>query len=263
MQSKATTVEAYLKELAPESQKVMQAVRETIVKSMDPKLEEGMQYGMIGYYVPHSVYPSGYHCDPRQPLPFACLASQKNYFALYLMPIYMNPSALAWFQSEWKKTGKKLDMGKSCIRFKKLEDISLDLIAQTFRKLRVDPYIEIMEQTLATRSKGGASQSKSAKGSSKSTKVASAKSSSKAKPVKQTAKKSLATKAASKKKAAKKAASKVTKKESSKKTSKTVTSPSPSSIKKVTKKVAKSAGRVAKKANVSSKNRATSPSKSK
>lgn len=263
MQSKATTVGAYLKELAPDSQKIMQAVRETILKSMDPKLEEGMQYGMIGYYVPHSVYPAGYHCDPRQPLPFACLASQKNYFALYLMPIYMNPSALTWFQTEWKKTGKKLDMGKSCIRFKKLEDIPLDLIAQTFQKLRVDPYIEIMEQTLATRSKGSASQSKAAKASSKSAKVASAKSSGKAKPVKQTAKKSLATKIAPKKKAAKKTDSKVTKKGSTKKTSKAVNSSSPTNLKKVAKKVAKSAGRAVKKANVSTRNRGTSPSKSK
>ena len=82
-----------------------------------------MQYGMIGYYVPHHVYPPGYHTDPRQPLPFAALASQKIYMSLYLMSIYGDEDHLKWFQAAWTKAGKKLDMGKSCVRFKKLDDL--------------------------------------------------------------------------------------------------------------------------------------------
>src|SRR3954452_7713248 len=130
MQSKATTVDAYLQSLPPDRREALNAVRDVIFKNLDRKYEEGMQYGMIGYYVPHSVYPKGYHCDPKQPLPFAGLASQKNYMSVYLMSLYSvddnpgNPHA-RWFRDAWTKTGKKLDMGKACIRFKKVEDLPL------------------------------------------------------------------------------------------------------------------------------------------
>src|SRR2546422_9479863 len=113
MQSKASSVREYIDALPEDRRKTVEAVREVILKNLDKDYEEGMQYGMIGYYVPHRVYPPGYHCDPRQPLPFAALASQKNYMALYLMSIY-SPERARWFEEAWAKTGKKLDMGKCC-----------------------------------------------------------------------------------------------------------------------------------------------------
>ncbi len=135
MQSKATTVAQYLSELPDDRRKALEAVRKVILKNLDRDYEEGMQYGMIGYYVPHRIYPAGYHCDPKQPLPFACLASQKNYMSLYLMCIYGDSDHAKWFQNAWAKTGKKLDMGKSCVRFKKLEDLALGVIGEAIRRV--------------------------------------------------------------------------------------------------------------------------------
>src|SRR5437773_7983115 len=116
MQSKASTVKEYLAGMPEDRRAAIQAVREVVLKNLDRDIEEGMQYGMIGYYVPHRVYPSGYHCDPKQPLPFAGLGSQKNHMALYLMCVYLNSKQGEWLRKEWEKTGKKLDMGKACIR---------------------------------------------------------------------------------------------------------------------------------------------------
>jgi uncharacterized protein YdhG (YjbR/CyaY superfamily) len=147
--SKAKTVDEYLTELPPERRAAIQAVRTVIVKNLDKDYEEGMQYGMIGYFVPHSVYPAGYHCDPKQPLPFAGLASQKNHMALYLMCIYGSTDQAQWFRSEWAKTGKKLDMGKSCIRFKKLDDLPLDLIGKAIARVPAKKYIAYCESALA------------------------------------------------------------------------------------------------------------------
>ena len=117
------TVEDYLASLPPDRRDAIQAVREVILKNLDDDYTEGIQYGMIGYFVPHSIYPPGYHCDPKQPLPFAGLASQKNHMAIYLMCVYGNATLDNWLRDEWAKTGKKLDMLKSCIRFKKLADL--------------------------------------------------------------------------------------------------------------------------------------------
>jgi hypothetical protein len=125
MQSKAATVKEYLAELPDDRRKALEAVRKVVRKNLDKAYVEGMQYGMVGYYVPHKVYPPGYHCDPKQPLPFAGMASQKNHMSLYLFCVYNNPELLAWFQKAVAKSGKKLNMGKSCIRFKKLEDLPL------------------------------------------------------------------------------------------------------------------------------------------
>jgi hypothetical protein len=152
MQSKATTVEQYLSELPAERRTALQAVRRVILANLDKDFEEGMQYGMIGYYVPHRTYPAGYHCDPRQPLPFAGLASQKNYMSLYLMCNYGGGDQLKRFEAAWKKTGKKLDMGKSCIRFKKLDDLALDVIADTIKRVPAKKYIERCEMLLKSRS---------------------------------------------------------------------------------------------------------------
>ncbi len=151
MQSKATTVDAYLKELPEDRRAALLAVRDVIRANIDGQFEEGMQYGVIGYYVPHRIYPPGYHCDPKQPLPYAGLASQKQYMSLYLMSIYMGPEA-DWFAAAWKKTGKKLDMGKACIRFRKVDDLALDVIAEAFRRAPAQLYIQRCEASLASRS---------------------------------------------------------------------------------------------------------------
>ena len=140
MQSKATTVEQYLKELPEDRRAALSAIRSMILKNLDKDFEEGIQYGMIGYYVPHRIFPEGYHCDPRQPLPFVSVASQKNHMAVYLMCIYMGQSE-EQFRSAWLRTGKKLDMGKSCIRCRKLEDVALDVIAGVIRNVTAKDFV--------------------------------------------------------------------------------------------------------------------------
>jgi hypothetical protein len=143
MQSKATTVKEYLSQLPRDRRAAIETVRQVILRNLDGDYEEGMQYGMIGYYVPHRVYPAGYHCDPKQPLPFAALGSQKNYMSLYLMCVYGDSALAQWFRDAWAKTGKKLDAGKACVRFKKLDDLALDVIGEAIK--RAKKYIEYCE----------------------------------------------------------------------------------------------------------------------
>lgn len=181
MQSKASTVDAYLKSLPEDRRTAVQAVREVFLKNLDKDYEEGMQYGMIGYYVPHKVFPPGYHCDPKQPLPFAGLASQKNHMSLYMMSLYGGGAGddtceagglQAWFQDAWAKTGKKLDMGKCCIRFKKLDDLALDVIAEAIRRTPARKFIEHYEASILIMNKQAAERSlarKAATASKKST----------------------------------------------------------------------------------------------
>jgi len=145
MQSKAKTVTQYLAGLPADRREAIKAVRAVILKNLPKGYKEGMQYGMIGYFVPHSVYPPGYHCDPKQPLPFASLASQKNHMAIYLMCLYGNAEHEAWFRKAWAATGKKLDMGKSCVRFKKIDDVALKVIGASIKKVPVKKYIENYE----------------------------------------------------------------------------------------------------------------------
>ena len=153
MKSQATTVRAYLAELPPERRQTLATVRETILKNLPAGYEEGMQYGMIGYFVPHRVYPAGYHCDPQQPLPFAGLAAQKNYLSLYLMCIYGHPEHETWFRQAWTKTGKKLAMGKSCVRFKTLEDVPLSVIGRAIKRVPVKKFIAYYEESRERRPK--------------------------------------------------------------------------------------------------------------
>ena len=145
MQSKVSTVEQYLSEMPEERRAAIATVRHVILKNLDKDYEEGMQYGMIGYYVPHRVYPAGCHANPKQPLPFASLASQKDHMSLYMMPVYGEGAEESWFRSEWAKTGKKLDMGKCCIRFKHLEDLALNVIGEAIRRVPVTKFIEHYE----------------------------------------------------------------------------------------------------------------------
>lgn len=143
MQSKAKTVAEYLASLPADRREALQAVRQVILANLDADYEEGMQYGMIGYYVPHRVFPDGYHCDPKQPLPFAGLASQKGHLSLYLMTTY-SPQGHAggdWFRKAWLATGRKLDMGKACVRFKKVEDVALEVVGEAVRRVPAAKYV--------------------------------------------------------------------------------------------------------------------------
>ncbi len=147
MQSKAKTVADYIDSLPPERKQIISAIRKAILKNLPKGFHEEMNYGMIGYVVPHKLYPAGYHCDPTLPLPFLGVASQKNFIAIYHMGIYAEPKLLQWFQDEWKAySTKKLDMGKSCIRFKKPEDVPLDLIGELATKMTPQQWIGIYEK---------------------------------------------------------------------------------------------------------------------
>lgn len=149
MQSKASTVEAYLASLPADRQEVINRIRKEILKNLPKGFEECMNYGMIGYVVPHSLYPAGYHCDPKLPLPFLGLASQKNAISLYHMGIYADPALMKWFTTEHAKaSAKKLDMGKSCIRYKKAEDIPFSLIGKLVSKMKPKDWIALYESML-------------------------------------------------------------------------------------------------------------------
>ncbi len=143
MQSNAPTVAAYLASLPSDRRAAIEQVRAVILKNLDrgpdgkSGFTEGMQYGMIGYAVPHSIFPHGYHCDPKQPLPYIALGSQKNHMALHLMCTYIHAETNGWFGKEWAKSGKKLDMGKACIRFNKVEDLALNVIGELLQRVTV------------------------------------------------------------------------------------------------------------------------------
>ena len=141
MTSDAKTVDGYLAGLPAERKSALGAVREVILANLPKGYEERMQYGMISYVVPHSLYPAGYHCDPKQALTMALLGSQKNHMALYLMCAYGHRETLEWFQKAYRASGKKLDMGKACVRFRKLEDLPLDVIAQLVASAKPEEYI--------------------------------------------------------------------------------------------------------------------------
>jgi hypothetical protein len=149
MTSKAKTVDEYLKSLPDDRREAISAVRKVILKNLPKGYEEGMQYGMIGYYVPHSIYPKGYHCDPKQPLPLAGLASQQNYMSLYLFCIYASEEHNEWFVGAYKASGKKLDMGKGCVRFKKLDDLPLDVVGKAFAQVPVKEHLKFYEESIA------------------------------------------------------------------------------------------------------------------
>ncbi|KIC01250.1 hypothetical protein OA88_14930 [Flavobacterium sp. JRM] len=146
MQSSAATIEEYLTSLPEERKISFLKLRETILNNLPKGFTEELSYGMLGYLVPHSIYPAGYHCNPKLPLPFINIASQKNFVALYHMGIYAKPELLEWFVAEYPKYSKqKLDMGKSCIRFKKMDDIPFELIAQLVQKMSVEDWINCYE----------------------------------------------------------------------------------------------------------------------
>lgn len=146
MTSKAQSPNEYLKEVPIERKPALEQLRKTILDNLPKGFEEGMSYGMIGYYVPHSIYPKGYHCDTKLPLPFMSFASQKNSINFYHMGIYANKELYNWFVSQYPKySKKKLDIGKSCMRFKKVEDIPFQLIGELVKKISVQNWIETYE----------------------------------------------------------------------------------------------------------------------
>lgn len=160
MTSKATNIADYLAELPDDRREAIEAVRQVILKNLPKGIEEQMQYGMIGYAVPHSLYPHGYHCDPKQPLPFAGLASQKNHMAVYLFCIYADESACKQFVKDAETEGKKLDMGKGCIRFRKLSDFPLDALANVLKSVTLEEFIAHYESALPEKIRAGRQKAK-------------------------------------------------------------------------------------------------------
>jgi hypothetical protein len=148
---KPTTVAQYFASLPADRREALQAVRKVINDNIDTPFEEGLQYGMPAWFLPHSVYPSGYHCDRTQPLPFASIASQKNHMAIYLFCIYTQEGEEERFRSDWLESGRKLDMGKSCVRFKKLDDVALDVLAKAIRRATAKKFVASYEASLAGR----------------------------------------------------------------------------------------------------------------
>jgi len=154
MQSTAKTVREYLASLPPERRLAIETVRNVILDNLDADCEEGMDYGMINYVVPHRVFPAGYHADPKRGLPFAALAAQKNHMSVYLMGLYcgcvdgtQDSALVQWFKSAWAKSGKKLDMGKACIRFKKVDDLALDILGEAIRRVPAKLYVDMYLKT--------------------------------------------------------------------------------------------------------------------
>jgi uncharacterized protein YdhG (YjbR/CyaY superfamily) len=145
----SSLADAYFDQLPEDRKAAMNQLRETIKKNLPKGFVESFDYKMPGFSVPHSLYPEGFHCDPKIPLPFVSVASQKNFIALYHMGMYANPSLLKWFEDEYPKHSKtKLDMGKSCIRFKKPETIPFDLIAELMTKMTPEDWIPLYEKEL-------------------------------------------------------------------------------------------------------------------
>lgn len=148
MAAKPTTVKAYIDGLPEDRRKAIRKVRTAVKRALPKGYQEGIQYGMIGWFVPHKLFPDGYHCDPKQPVPFAGLASQKNYMSLYMMCIYGDAKERGRFEKAWARSGKKLNMGKSCIRFKKIEDIPLDVIEDAIARVPVDRFLKTYEASI-------------------------------------------------------------------------------------------------------------------
>lgn len=149
MQSQAKTPAQYVKELPDDRKAAIQKLRKIIKANLPEGFKEVMSYGMIGYVVPHSLYPDGYHCDPKLPLPFMNIASQKNHIAVYHSGVYASPKIMKWFTTEYAKhSSRKLNMGKSCIRFSKPEHVTYDLIGELATKFTVQDWIDLYEKNV-------------------------------------------------------------------------------------------------------------------
>lgn len=149
MKTPESTIDEILANLPDDRKEAFTKLHQTIVSNLPEGFEPGISYGMLGYVIPHHLYPAGYHCKPSEPLPFASLASQKNSISFYHMGIYMDPALMEWFVAEYPKHSKqKLDMGKSCIRFKKAEHIPYDLLGQLMQRMTAAQWIALYERNL-------------------------------------------------------------------------------------------------------------------
>jgi uncharacterized protein YdhG (YjbR/CyaY superfamily) len=149
MQSNSTSPQEYIDSLPEDRKSSVEKLRQVILNNLPEGFQEVMGYGMLGYVVPHQIYPDGYQCNPKLPLPFMNVASQKNFVSLYHMGIYANPDLLNWFSVEYsKRVNTKIDMGKSCIRFKKIDQIPFELIGELVRKISVEDWIFCYENNL-------------------------------------------------------------------------------------------------------------------
>ncbi len=149
MKAPGVTVEEILENIPEDRKEAFHKLHQTIVAHLPAGIEAGISYGGLGYVIPHSLYPAGYHCKPSEPLPFAGLASQKNSINFYHMGIYADPALLDWFVAEYPKhSAQKLDMGKSCIRFKKLDQIPYALIGELMQKMTAQQWIDLYETML-------------------------------------------------------------------------------------------------------------------
>ena len=149
MQFKSRTILEYISQLTEDRKEPISKLRNIINQNIDREFSEEINYGMISWVVPHSLYPEGYHCDPKLPLPFMSIASQKHFIAVYHMGVYASPKLLEWFISEYPKhCSTKLDMGKSCIRFKKIENIPYNLIGELIAKMSANDWIMLYESNV-------------------------------------------------------------------------------------------------------------------
>lgn len=149
MQNKANSIEQYISMIDSERQNTFQKLFQTVADSLDNQFQSGLQYGMPSFFVPHSLYPAGYHCDPKQPLPFVSVAAQKNFLSLYHLGMYALPDLMSWFTKEYTLlAGRKPDVGKSCIRFKKSDKIPFELIAELCKKMSASEWVEVYERQI-------------------------------------------------------------------------------------------------------------------
>lgn len=149
MNSQTKGPEEYISALPEDRKAAMTQLRATILEHLPEGFREEMSYGMIGYVVPHSIYPAGYHCDPKLPLPFLSIASQKNFIAFYHSGLYADEELKDWFVGEYaKQVSSKIDMGKSCIRFKKMDQIPFALIGELVSKVSVQDWIGVYEKVI-------------------------------------------------------------------------------------------------------------------
>ena len=160
MSNEIETVADYMRALPPDRRAALQRIRKVILENLPEGYKECFSYGMIGYVVPHSIYPAGYHCNPKLPLTLANLGSQKNHMSLHVMTVYGDPTTEKWLRQAWHAAGKKLDMGKCCIRFKKLEDVPLAVVGRLIARVPIRKYIARVEQSLASRAKKSGAKAK-------------------------------------------------------------------------------------------------------
>lgn len=148
MTDKPATIDAYLDTLDADRRALVEAVRRAVNENLDPAFREGMQYGMPAWFLPHDAYPHGYHCDPKQPLPFASVASQKKHVGIYLFCVYADLEAKQQFMDEWKASGCRLDMGAACVRVRKLEEVPLDVLGAAIGRMTAERFVAAYEAAL-------------------------------------------------------------------------------------------------------------------